>query len=505
MSLRDVHPSYQTESSSWVLCRDVYSRKVKEKGTVYLKPTPAQVIDGMGPGDYGNECYKGYLSRANLPEHFSDAVETFLGLLHLKDPSVELPPELEYLKDSATPFGESIMDLWRRINEQQLVPGRLGLLLDMPKEQQEGPPEFYISLYHAENVTNWDEGDEHLGSGSLNLVVINESSYERVGGGFNWEWKDRYRVLQLGEVLENEDVATYKQGLFESDNYNENAMLSVTALGSEIEELPFVFINSKDILAQPDNPPLLGLAELVVSLYRQDADYRHNLFMQGQETFVTIGEFLDDDLPDEMGEEKEVRVGAGAHIKLATGGDAKYVGVSAQGLSEQRSAIENDTKKADAMAGKLIQQSGGQAESGDALRLRNGSQTATLTQVAKASAAGLQKLLRIGARWIGANEEKVIVTPNLEFAKLDLQPRDFLELMQARKLGAPITKKMIYQIMVKRGLTKEEFEDVMREYEEEMENEGQSELQSVIDLMNQNGNQQSPANEPPTNNEGREE
>ncbi|MBD4208505.1 hypothetical protein GUH47_21445, partial [Xanthomonas citri pv. citri] len=47
-----------------------------------------------------------------------------------------------------------------------------------------------------------------------------------------------------------------------------------TIRGKTLNRIPFVFINSKDIVARPDDPPLLGLVNLALAIYRGDADYR---------------------------------------------------------------------------------------------------------------------------------------------------------------------------------------------------------------------------------------
>jgi hypothetical protein len=69
------------------------------------------------------------------------------------------------------------------------------------------------------------------------------------------------------------------------------------------------------------------------------------------------------------------------------------------------------------------------AESGEALRLRYGAQTATLTSVAKAGAAGLQKALRHVAMFMGADPEQVLVKPNLKFVDTTLTPADAVSLV----------------------------------------------------------------------------
>ncbi len=171
--------------------------------------------------------------------------------------------------------------------------------------------------------------------------------------------------------------------------------------------------------------------------------------MQGQDTLVIIGGSDDD----------KVRIGAGAKINVPVSGDAKFIGVSATGLSEQRQAIENDRTLAAHKAGTLIDVKSGQKEASDTLQTRIAAQTATLNQIALAGAAGLEKVLKIIAEWMGANPDEVEVTPNLDFANLEMEGANLVQIMTAKSLGAPLSLESIHQLMVSRNLTTKNFED----------------------------------------------
>jgi hypothetical protein len=160
------------------------------------------------------------------------------------------------------------------------------------------------------------------------------------------------------------------------------------------------------------------------------------------------------------GEEDAIRTGAGARIDLEMNGDAKYIGVSANGLSEQRTCLENDRKRAETQSGRLIGTKSN-VESGEALRVRLAAQTATLNQVALSSAAALEKILKLAAAWVGADPEKVKVTPNMEFTNVPLDAQQLVNLLTARSLGAPISIESIHEVLVDHGLTTMEFEAEM--------------------------------------------
>jgi hypothetical protein len=464
MAIDSKHPQYIKFKEDWEQMEDTYrgERVVKEKGTLYLPPTSGMVADGMTNAESeGTKAYNAYKKRAIFHEFVSDAVEAAIGIMHHKPPTIELPSALEPLRENATISGESLEGLLRRINEQQLVTGRLGLLADLPEiESHTINP--YLALYSAGTIINWDVGAKgELVKQNLNLVVLDESEDER-GETFEWSNVSKFRVLVLGDLTINEPEkqGAYQYGIFKTgESFNVSSLNMPRIRGEALKQIPFVFINSKDNVADPDDPPLIGLSSLSLAIYRGEADYRQSLFLQGQDTLVIVG-----------GEsESKVRVGANAILNLPNiGSSAEYIGVSSDGLKEQREALENDKLVAASKAGRFLSSRSKSAESGEALEIRLTAETASLNQIAISGAAGLQKALRIIAEWVGANPEEVLVKPNLEFAKKEISGRDLLEYQSAKNLGAPISSQTIHEIMQKRGLTSLSYDEEIEYIENEV-------------------------------------
>lgn len=480
MALNSKHPQYAEFQDDWRDCRDAYrgERVVKSRGQVHLPATSGMIADGMdNSNQLGYKAYQAYLTRAVFPDFVKLAVEHFIGMMHSRPPAIELPAQLEAMRESADANGDPLEHLLRRINEQQLVTGRVGAMLDLPRNPDPAQPLPYIALYRAETIINWDDGSkEELDRPVLNLVVLDESEFTRKAD-FDWEHKEQYRVLVLGDPMTNEAVGgIYRQGLFTDEGtltFDESKLIEPSIRGRKLDRVPFEFINTKDTVSAPDDPPLLGLARLCYAIYRGEADYRQNLFMQGQDTLVRIGYVSDD---------TEQRTGAGAIIDVPIGGDAKYIGVSSNGLSEQGKALENDRAEAAQVAGRLATAKSKQIESGDALQTRVAAAVASLTTIALSSAMGLERLLKTAAVWVGANPDEVKVTPNLEFADSAFDTKSLVELMTAKNLGAPISRKSVHELMQDRGLTQMEYEDEVSEIESEEPLSGSSQANAEAAL-----------------------
>jgi hypothetical protein len=471
MALNSVHPRYAELVPEWVRLRDFVKgeRAVKNKGQEYLPATKGMILDGIGTvasgkPKLGQEVYDAYLMRAVFPEYIADALEIFMGMLHNKGAVIELPEQLEYLRDNATELGEPLEILLQRINQEQLTTGRLGLLADMPKNPDPLNPEPFIALYVAEAIRNWDVTPVKEERAELNLVILDESRFE-MDDNFNWQTLYRYRVLRMDKQFDETTgrllSSTYLCGAFSSlgatPGYDPEQMFPPMLRGVEQPSIPFVFVNSKDITADPDEPPLNPLARLCGAIYRGEADYRQNLFMQGQDTLVIIGDRIKP-LDTDPAKDEPLRTGAGSRIELEQGGDAKYVGVQSQGLTEQRYALENDRKRAESRSGQLIDAAKGAKESGTALKTRVGAQTATLNQIAKTGALALELILKKIAFWKGADPAQVKVTPNLEFADYQMSGQDLVNLMTAKRTGgAPLSEESIHRLMVQGNLTQYDY------------------------------------------------
>lgn len=458
--IETVHPLYAKHVADWELMDDAYhgQRQVKDKSYRYLPATPGQVIDGLLHNQKGRKNYLAYKMRTRFPEFVSDAVEALLGVMHHKPATIELPDKMTDLMEKATIKGESLQMLLRRINEHQLITGRLGLLADIEDGAQVGTLP-YIALYKAKDVINWDDTQRDIQQRDrLNLIVLNESRHERKN--LEWKFVRRYRALMLGELDPNDDSEVYQMAVLgEHTNLNLTTTDTIvpSVAGQTLTDIPFVVINSRDIVAQPDDPPLLGLANLAMCVYRGEADYRQALFMQGQDTLVIIG----------GGEDDEIRAGAGAHISVPMGGDAKYIGTDSKGLKEMRESIQNDRKEAGEAGGKLLDTRGGEKESGEALRIRVGARTASLNQIAMTGAEGLQTILRMVAVWVNADPEKVIVTANMDFADSSVEGRTLVDWMTAKTLGLPWSKESIHRKLQEKDFTEMDYEDEMAAIEAE--------------------------------------
>lgn len=466
MPLSSEHPAYAERLPDWKLMRDTYQgeRKIKDEGEVYLKPTAGQELDGMAAGQKGRKRYDAYRERATFYDVVETAVSALVGIMNIKPANITLPPALEPMVDNATAEGEPLQTLLRRIHTEQLTTARIGLMLELPTGAPASACPFIVP-YYAEKVLNWDNGPVELGKRKLEVVVLDETEFVRMPA-LNWEVKRKYRLLTCVPMEGETDTTatrTFRTALMDGIDRmpTTEELIAPSLAGLTLDFIPFMFVGSKDFVPEPDKPPLLALANLSVSIYRQDADLKNALHEQGQDTLVIIGV----DAPGVN--DPETRTGGGSIIYVPVGGDAKYVGIGASGLPTMQTAIDADKADAAKMGGQLLDTQGRSSESGDALAIRVAAKTATLMNIAITASAALERLLKMAAVWKGLNPDDVQVQPNLDFAGNQMVAADTVQLMTAKSLGLPLSIQSIHKVLVDRGMTELSFDDEMTQIEDE--------------------------------------
>ena len=130
------HPDYSARRPDWVLMFDTHEgqRHIKSKTTTYLPATSGMRALSSTPNKLDGEglaLYEAYLIRAFFPDLVKETVRALTGILDREAANIELPEALEDMREIATAKGESLNDLLISIHMNQLLYGRLGLLLDV--------------------------------------------------------------------------------------------------------------------------------------------------------------------------------------------------------------------------------------------------------------------------------------------------------------------------------------------------------------------------------------
>ena len=473
-SISDPHPDYSARRPDWVTMFDSSEgqRHIKSKTTIYLPATSGMRALSATPAKLDGEglaLYTAYLIRAYFPDLVKETVRALTGILDREAANIELPDALEDMREIATAKGESLNDLLRGIHMNQLLYGRLGLLLDVDPNRDLP----ILVTYPAPQVLNWDDltktndpkqiQDDARPDALRQLImtVLDETRFERdTGDVFTWNLVPRYRALSLGQ--EGNVYTTF----VERDGNRQTEVIPQIR-GKTLDQIPFVFINTTDLDAQPSDVPLVNLANLALAIYRGEADHRSALFMSGQDTLVITGYDISSGSSENPDDNESPIIGSGAYLNIPDpDGDAKFIGPDSKALSEQRASLEDDYKRAGEEGIKLLS-SGAGAEAAETLRIRVAGRTATLQTIAMTSATGLESALRQAAVWVGADPQEVKVEPNLDFITEDQDPADLIAFATAKKSKVPLSWKSVHNWLRQKDFTELTFEEEIEQIEEE--------------------------------------
>lgn len=419
------HPAYDAFAPAWELMRNAFDGEddIKKAGQKYLplKNGLAALMESTSHRALAMAAYEAYKARAEFPDLVALTVRGAVGTILDQAAEIELPAELEPLREKATRDGLTLEALHRRIATELMTAGRYGIL---PGIDDAGNP--YLACYVSEAIINWDV-DEHQ---AADFVVLDETGSVRNRETNQWETVEQYRECYV-------EGGRYKARVW-------TKVGETLAPGEETEALdrkrrplsflPMVFINTNDLRPDPDDVPLYGLAKLSVRIYQLDADLRQTLHYTSEPTPMVSG--YDD--PQDAIKNGQVPQGiGGTNIwVLPKDGKGEFLEFTGAGAEAQHKEIETAYDRAVMFGAQMLAEKGGSNESGEAKRVRLDSQHSILKGIAMTSASGLEKALKNVAIWMGANPDQVKVTPNLDFFDHDLDAQTITAIVAAWQSAA---------------------------------------------------------------------
>lgn len=353
-------------SHQYELIRDCLAGQhaVKNKGTKYLpQPNPADV------SDENKLRYAAYILRALFLNATSRTLEGLVGQIFMRDPEIELPPDLEVLLDDVNGEGLTLIQFSKRATRYVLAYGRAGILTDYPPtaggltiaDKDAGNIRPTIKLYEAWNCINWRtkiRGAKKI----LSLVVLVEE-YDDENDAFEIQRNVRYRVLRLGKSPQNmvagiiDDINVYTVEIWGGRN---DAALSITesyqpvdVTGEYFDEIPFIFVGSENNDIDIDNSPLYDLANINIAHYRNSAEFEESCYIAGQPTFVFSG--LTENWIKNVFKDKPIPVGSRSAVLLPEKGTASLLQADPNSMPEK--GMERKEEQMVSIGAKLVQPS----------------------------------------------------------------------------------------------------------------------------------------------------
>jgi hypothetical protein len=400
---------------AWEKCRDVAA------GSSAVKAAGAKYLPAIGDHKNKPDKYNAYKIRALFFNAMSRTIDGLAGAILQKAPVITFPEQLEWILEDLTLTTVPFEALAHEAVSEVLEVGRLGILVDMAKE--EAPKQRpYAVLYAAEDIVSW-KTERHGGDEVLTRVILCEGvEVEDTEDRFVTKKAKQYRVCELTDESYTQTIWMKKDA--GSEEYIAGEVTTILRRGKPLDFIPFVFISPTGVSPEVVRPPLEDLADVNLSHYRGYADLKHGLHYTALPTPVVIGNRADK-------EAGALAIGSGVAWQIELHGDAKMLEFSGAGLKAIREDLQDMQRMMATLGARLLEEQPRQAETATAVSMRHAGEHATLRTIAQAVEQGLMFVLQWMAWWMGTE-----ATPADTEAQVELNKDYFAARLTAQDLNA---------------------------------------------------------------------
>jgi hypothetical protein len=458
MPVSTPHPDYLYRKGDWAKIRAFAegARAVRAQGEAFLPK-----IKG-----WTDEEFNAYKSRAEVYGAVDRTIDGLDGAIFRKAPQLTGldGADGEAILTDITLSGKTPIEWLRGMVREVVTVGRRGVLVDFTGVGQTLAGDVrrptagdrpYAVDYTAEQIINWDT-EVQDGVTKLVLVVLQESEMViDATDPFVRVPVRRFRVLRLDEGVYSVELWKEKQktavspgamqtgSVAQQVEYEKVAAFTPSRRGTPLSEIPFFFIGPSGQEPTPEKPPLLDITDLCILHYMTSADYAHGLHWVGLPTPYVCGSNDKDTLA--IGPSKAIIL----DDPTAKVGMLEFTGT---GLGAVKDRLEGLERKMAALGARILEEQKRQAESGDALKLRQGGDASVLAGISDAVSRAAEAIVARMLWWAGTGLDEpkdVEIALNMDFFGQPMDPQLITALMQAQQAGLMSKETFVWNL--KRG------------------------------------------------------
>ncbi|UNU74116.1 DUF4055 domain-containing protein [Moraxella nasovis] len=399
----------------WAMVQDCYlgQHAINKKGEVYL-PNPSPIDE---PFEVKRQRYIDYQKRAVFYNATRHTANGMAGMVFAKYPTLDIPKELEYLKNSIDGGALSLVGQARQAFLMLLLKGRGGLLVDLHEINEKGylptkdsgnRPK--IKLYDPENIINWRTqiiNNKRV----LTLLALRENYVKENGDLFKNEVGEQILVIRQDEAQVLFDIFRKENGKWTGKGWR---------VMKNVDSIPFSFIGANDNDETVDDAPLYDLAVVNLAHYRNSADYEEGNFIAGQPSLFITG-VSNEWYQDVIKNGNPIRLGARTANLLGSGANAFLLQANANsGLYQAMT----DKKELMVGLGARLIDTDSSVKTATQAGAEMAEKTSQLAHLANNLSDAYSRAFNFCAKLLGANHE-CVVTFNTKFntAKMTAQER----------------------------------------------------------------------------------
>lgn len=404
MPVNTKHPQYEEYIDKWVRCRDAVTGEdaVKESGKKYLPQLSGQTTDD----------YDAYKMRAGYFNASGRTVDAMVGMLFRTKPDVTFQESKEDLLQAITKDFRSLDVFLLAAAREVLITSRFGVLVDADRAGK-AP---YITGYQAEDIINW-RTELVNGRLQLSMVCLQEKGADPSADPFQHTYKNRIRVLML------DSTGTYTQQIWQekedSQGTDRDRWFLVEELvpvirGVRLSYIPFVFIGSQDLTPDVDDPIMLDLVNVNLSLYRTMADLEHGRHFTALPTPWAAGFDI----------KNELKLGSqSAWVTDEPTASCGFLEFTGTGLGALENAVKQKKEEMAVLGVRMLETDKLAAEAADTHRLKRSGEASVLSSVARSISSGMTAALTWFADWAAAGTKQPVCMLNQDFNDFTIDPQ----------------------------------------------------------------------------------
>lgn len=459
--------NYQRLEPLWDFVRDAYlgtpAVKFGQHAFAYLPPSASERKELDSKKDNSEYAFrKKYATFENL---FRPAINDIVGILQKNPAKVafgvredsESPPEVSAINVYGNAYNDGLIGLKQRLNFNQVVYGRYGLLLDVKADNNGLNPMFSITEYSPFKILDGDIKNGASGKSCLDWVLLDEST--RVFNKISKQWftETRYRVLGLdanGEFYHAVLDGSNAPGDWSHFDFNNPSGKVIYPIFKQrrLNFIPFTVCNVSRLgINEYEDPPFSDVADITMGIYQIDSLYKKALWNFASPTLIVSNA--------KKPEEKSIKLGDMLWFQSQSGlpVSASLLETNGSGLSEMRNAkLEMKEALRNTSIRELLDGAGANS-SGNAIQLRTASGTAMIAMIDQTGARAIEEQLIYAAMWAGATAEeagyRISYKADTSYLSTDFQLQSVVSLLTTNATADNgtqlLSKENLYSILEK--------------------------------------------------------
>lgn len=402
MPVNTPRKDYDDMHSQWSRLRDCFNGRdaVLKAGNKYVPDLP-------GATTAQNIAYR---YRGNFYNATKRTVQGLSGAIFQKPPVVVVPTTITDLLDDVTLAGVTFEMFAGDAGREVMLLGRHGVLIDFPaavEGQSAHKARPYCIGYKAEDIINW-RTERHGGDDKLTMVILHEvTEVSDPEDPFVCKVLNQFRVIEL--IGASVIVNVWRE---KDDNAKEFQIIEgpivPTRRGKPLDFIPFVFIGSEHATPDLESPPLIDLADVNLSHWRNSVDHEYGLHLVALPTPWVAGVKGASDGP--------MKIGPSVVWELDVSGHAGMLEFTGNGLKAIVEIMEAKVKQMATLGARVFEEPT-RGDTATAVLVRHSGEHASLRTIAGSMEQGLTLVLQMMGWWAGTEAELTDVKANVELNK----------------------------------------------------------------------------------------